>query len=245
MPAWLAELLARMDDEMALRGMSMGTRRLYVAHTRRFYQGGAYEGPEVSNEAVRRWLLHLLASERSHSYVGQAYSALRFLHVRVLGTPGPVAKIPRPKKQKRLPKCLSEPETRRFLAALNFPKHRAIAFVLYSAALRVGEAVRLKTNDVDSDRGLIHVRQGKGRKDRYVMLAPVTGTVLAEYVRVDRPYDWLFPGARRDRHLTARSVQRAVARAGERAGIAKRVTPHILSDRGEARVARGRSRRYV
>jgi site-specific recombinase XerD len=143
--------------------------------------------------------------------------------------PAPVSDIPRPKRKKTLPKILSKAEVKRFLAALDSPKHRAIAFVLYSGGLRVSEAARLKVSDIDSGRGQIHVRQGKGRKDRYVMLSPLVLGVLRDYARVERPSDWLFPaGHRKDRHITPRSIQAAVARAAANAGIRKRVTPHML-----------------
>ena len=228
----LQELLERMDEEMVLRGFTRETRRAYRSHVRRFYEGRISSGGAdrvVSSEEVRRWLLHLIRTGRSHSYTNQALSSLRFLHRTVLRAPAPVSGVPRAKQKKALPKVLSEEEVKRFLAALRDPKHRAIAFVLYSAGLRVSEAARLKVVDIDSDRGQIHVRQGKGRKDRYVMLSPVVLGVLREYARVERPYDWLFPaGHRRDRHITTRTIQREVTRAAERAGIEKRVTPHML-----------------
>ncbi len=124
---------------------------------------------------------------------------------------------------------LSESAVRRFLEALETPKARAIAFTLYSSGMRVGEVVRLKVSDIDSDRMMIHVRQGKGRKDRYVMLSPILLEILREYVRGERPTDWLFPaGHRRDRHITTRTVQRQVVAAADRAGISKKVTPHTL-----------------
>ena len=228
-----------MDEEMVLRGFTRDTRRVYLAHVRRFYQGAEWEDggwgagggadPVVGNDQVRRWLLYLMRTGRSHSYTNQALSALRFLHRTVLRAPEPVSGIPRAKKKKALPKVLSEAEIKRFLAALKTPKHRAVAFVLYSTGLRVSEAARLKVMDIDSDRGQIHVRQGKGRKDRYVMLSPVVLGVLREYARVERPHDWLFPaGHRRDRHITTRTIQREVTRAAARGGIEKRVTPHML-----------------
>jgi site-specific recombinase XerD len=232
---WLQDLLGRMEEEMVLRGFTRDTRRVYRAHIRRFYQGRdpqAGEGEDdhvVSGDEVRRWLLHLMRTGRSHSYSNQALSSIRFLHRAVLKAPAPISGIPRAKPKKTLPKVLSHAEVRSFLDALRSPKHRAIAFILYSSGLRVSEAARLKVKDIDSDRNQIHVRQGKGRKDRYVMLSPVVLGVLREYVRVDRPYDWLFPaGHRRDRHITTRTIQREVARAAERAGIEKRVSPHML-----------------
>ena len=229
LPDWLRELLRRLDDEMVLRGYARQTRSLYSAHARRFYVGKAAADRVATDEQVRAWMLSMLRSGLSHSYANQALSALRFLHRYVLNAPAPVAGIPRPKRGKTLPKVLSALEARRFLNELGSPKHRAIAFILYSAGLRVGEVSRLRVEDVDSQRGQIHVRQGKGRKDRYVMLSPVVLGVLREYVRVERPAHWLFPGGhRRDRHITTRSIQKQVARAGKRAGIRKRVTPHML-----------------
>ncbi len=247
LPDWLQDLLGRMDEEMVLRGLTRETRRVYLAHVRRFYADrgpsneegrsqaesdptGALEPePVASNREVRDWILRLIRDGRSHNFTNQALSALRFLHLKVLKAPAPVTGIPRAKQKKALPVVLSEAEVKRFLAALGNPKHRAIAFILYSAGLRVSEAARLKPADIDSERGQIHVRQGKGRKDRYVMLSPVVLGVLREYVKIDRPYHWLFPaGHRRDRHITTRAIQREVTLAAKRAGIEKRVTPHVL-----------------
>ncbi len=116
----------------------------------------------------------------------------------------------------------------RLLDAVANPKHKTILMLAYSAGLRVGEVVRLKVEDIDSERMLIHVRQGKGRKDRYVMLSRVALEMLRAYWRVERPPKWLFPGARRDRHIHERSIQRVVQRARTKAGIRKRVTVHTL-----------------
>lgn len=224
-------LLARMDEEMRLRGFTRQTRRLYLAHVRRFHTRSVSDdaGAPATSQDVRRWLLSLLDDGRSHSYANQALSALRFLYGSVLGHPLELAGLPRPRRKKSLPKVLSPVEVRRFLEALPTPKYRAIAFVLYSTGLRVSECARLKVADVDGSRRVIHVRQGKGRKDRYVMLSPVLLEVLRQYFRVERPHDWLFPsGHRRDRHVTVRTIQRQVAAAARRAGIGKHVTPHML-----------------
>ncbi len=221
------ELLSRLDEEIVLRGFARGTRRLYLGHVRRFLENSVRE-PD-SGEEIRRWSLALLSKGRSHSYVNQALSALRFFYRHVLDEPAPTVRVPRPKRKRQLPRVLSEHAVRRFLEALETPKSRALAFTLYSTGLRVGEAVRLKVPDIDSDRMMIHVREGKGQKDRYVMLSPVLLEILREYVRGERPSDWLFPaGHRRDRHITARTVQRQVAAAADRAGIRKKVTPHML-----------------
>jgi integrase/recombinase XerD len=239
LPSWLQDLLKRTDEEMVLRGFTRETRRLYLAHMRRFYQHRIAQArlgarapsldPVSEGSEVREWLLLLLREGHSHAYTNQALSAIRFLHRRVLMAPAPVADIPRARRKKALPKVLSRSEIKRFLEALSSPKHRAIAMVLYSGGLRVSEAARLKVEDIDSGRGEIHIRQGKGKKDRYVMLSPLVLKTLREYVRVERPHEWLFPaGNRRDRHITSRAIQRAVSRAAHAAGIEKRVTPHVL-----------------
>ncbi len=246
LPLWLQDLLERMDEEMVLRGFTRETRRVYGpcpqillerespdqgvarlsgSHPKR--RPNPILWPQVGRSGTG--YSAKIRDGRSHHYTNQALSALRFLHLKVLGAPAPVAGIPRAKAKKTLPVVLSESEVRRFLDALGSPKQRAIAFVLYSGGLRVSEAARLKIKDIDSERGQIHVRQGKGGKDRYVMLSPVVLGVLREYVRVERPYDWLFPRSdRRDRHITTRAIQGHVKKAGKRAGIEKRVTPHVL-----------------
>ncbi|MBT8395462.1 MAG: tyrosine-type recombinase/integrase, partial [Gemmatimonadetes bacterium] len=223
-PEWLAPLIRRTDEEMRLKGFSPKTRRLYLGHIRRFYQARGGPDPRSSFEECRRWLLDLIEREYSFSYVNQALSAIKFVHRDVLGCESPVARIPRPRRGRHLPNVLAREEVRRLLSELRNPKHRAVALVLYSSGLRVGEALRLRVQDIDSERGLIHVRDGKGRKDRVVMLAQVTLDELRNYARVERPHDWLFPsGHRRDRHMHSRTVQRAVTLAARAAGIKKKV----------------------
>lgn len=224
-------LLNRLDEEMVLRGYARTTRRLYVSHVRRFLAARGRDSADNDDErgTVRGWVLGLLRDGKSESYANQAVAALRFLYRYVLERPGPVLNLPRAKTKKTLPRVLSVEQVRALLEAFRLPKNRAIGYTLYASGLRVGEAIRLKLDDIDSDRMEIHVRDGKGGKDRYVMLSPLLLEVLREYVRIDRPHHWLFPaGHRRDRHISIRTVQRAVRIAGERAGIPKRVTPHML-----------------
>ncbi|MFQ5891053.1 MAG: tyrosine-type recombinase/integrase [Gemmatimonadota bacterium] len=123
---------------------------------------------------------------------------------------------------------LSRREVVSLFQAVENPKHRAVLMLTYSAGLRVGEVVRLKVADIDPDRGLIHVRQSKGRKDRYVMLSEVALVALRAYAVTCRLTDWLFPGGRPGRHLHERSVQRVVREAARKAGIQKHVTTHTL-----------------
>ena len=224
----MAALLARTEEEMRLRGFSPRTRRLYLGHLRRFYGTKERFQPRCSPEECRKWLLGLMDRGYSYSYVSQALSAIKFVHRQVLSCKSPVARIPRPRKGRHLPTVLSRGEVKRLMAALRTPKHRALVLLLYSAGLRVGEALRLRVADIDSERRVIHVRDGKGRKDRMVMLADVALLELRNYWRFERPHHWLFPGERRDRHMHSRTVQRAVTDAARTAGIRKKVTPHTL-----------------
>lgn len=213
---------------MRLEGLRPKTRGLYLGHLRRFYRARGKTSARCTPEDCRAWLLSLLDKDYSFSYMSQALSAIKFVHTKVLKRASPVARIPRPRKGSHLPTVLSRGEIKRLLAQLRTPKHRAIVLLLYSSGLRVGEALRLRVQDIDSERGLIHVRDGKGRKDRMVMLADVALEELRRYWQIERSHHWLFPGERRDRHLHQRTVQRAISMAARDAGLRKKVTPHTL-----------------
>ena len=221
-------LLTRMDEELRLRAFSRNSRRLYLAHVGRFYRQRNSENVRCSSEELRQWLLTLMNRGLSFSYVNQALSALRFLHTHVLHEPAPTADLPRPRRPRTLPAVLNREEVRRLMNAIRNQKHRALAVLIYASGIRVGEAVRLRVQDIDGERGRIHVRDGKGRKDRYAMLSEVALEELRRYWRLERPHHWLFPGERRDRHMHIRTVQRIISRAAKRAGIRKKVTPHTL-----------------
>ncbi len=214
---------------MALRGLALTTRKTYRAHVRRFYQSRKEVAVIASDQEIRAWILALLEDGRSESYANQALSAIRFLFRHVLDEPTPVAHIPGPKRKKKLPKVIGRRNLKRFFEALPSLKARAMVFTMYATGLRVSEVTKLRVQDIDSERGQIFVRQAKGKKDRYVMLSPVLLEILREYARQERPHGWLFPaGHRRDRHVTSRTVQRIVSDAAERAGIRRRITPHML-----------------
>ena len=160
--------------------------------------------------------------------MNQAVSAIKFLFAEILDKPRIAIQLPRPNKEKKLPKVLSEEEVSRILAALDNNKHRAILFLTYSAGLRVSEVVNLKIIDIDSDRMLIYIRQGKGRKDRCVMLSEIALQELRRYFKEYRPLEWLFPGAKTDWHITERTVQKVFANACKIAKIQKQVSVHSL-----------------
>jgi site-specific recombinase XerD len=128
----------------------------------------------------------------------------------------------------KLPVVLSPEEVLRFLESINSTKHRAILTTCYAAGLRISEAVCLKTTDIDSQRMVIHVDQGKGQKDRYVMLSPVLLEVLRAWWRVNKPLHWLFPGDLPGQHITTFPVLWACHKARKISGIRKVITPHSL-----------------
>jgi site-specific recombinase XerD len=225
-PSPREDLLDRTRKELVIRGYAPRTQKVYLGHIRRFL---TWSGVEVAAEAMKRYLLHIV--EEGHagrSYHNQAVSALRFLAQHVVGVPALAEAIPRPRPEHQLPRVLSKDEVRRLLNEVRHPKHRAIVFLLYSAGLRVSEVVRLRPDDLDVDRGMLRVRRGKGRKDRFTLLSPRALEAVRIYREAYPSRTWLFPGARPGRHYGARSVQQVVAHAAARAGLGKRVTPHVL-----------------
>ena len=136
--------------------------------------------------------------------------------------------IPAPKKPQSLPVVLSPQEVVLFLDAVQAAKHRAILTTCYAAGLRISEAVRLSVSAIDSQRMVLRITEGKGQKDRYVMLSPKLLAVLRAWWKVERPRHWLFPGERPETPITRGAVQLACRIAARRARLAKVVTPHSL-----------------
>jgi len=222
--------LEELDNEMKLCGYSQKTRNAYRWQIKEFISYCLDNSlRRVGEEEVRKYLLHMV-NERgvSTACVDQAISAIKFLFVRILGQPGMILSIPRPRKEHRLPLVFSQQEISRLFREIKNIKHRAILFLIYSAGLRVGEAVRLRIEDVDTDRKMIYIRKAKGKKDRYTILSQVALEALRLYLEIYRPEKWLFPGAQPGRHITERSVQKAFEDAREKAGSNKDVTVHSL-----------------
>lgn len=225
----MSVLSRRMEEELRLRGMSERTIGTYVGTVRRFAIHYGRSPDRLGAEEVRAYMVHLIEERKlAASSVNQALSALRFFYLDVLGRELAVARLPRPKRKDRLPVVLTEAEVARLLAAPMSLKLRAVLMTLYSAALRLGEATHLRPGDVDSEAMVIRVRQGKGARDRTVMLSGKLLLVLREYWKRYRPGTWLFYGKQKDRPIHARTVQKAIVRATKAVGLHKRVTPHTL-----------------
>ncbi len=216
--------------EMRLRNYSGKTVKAYTSCLRQYVAWIAPAHPrEVEPERIRRYLVHLMEERRySASSVNQVINALRFLYVELYRTTFQLGDLPRPRKENPLPVVLTPEEVLRLLQCIRNLKHRAILAVIYSAGLRVGEAVRLRLEDIDEARRLIHVRGAKGKKDRYTILSETALRLLTEYLAEYGPREFVFEGFPGRRHYSERSVQQVFDRGMEAAGIRKQASVHTL-----------------
>ena len=225
----MTPLRQRMIEDMQLRNLAPATQRNYIHYVADFakYFG---KSPEVLDlEAVRQYQLHLINEKKlSPESVNQYISAVKFLYLHTLEMPWTNEYFPRVRRPSKLPVILSGEELMQFFDHVPSLKYRAALMTCYGAGLRVSEVVALKISDIDCQRKLIRVEQGKGKKDRYAMLSPWVLEVLRRYWYATRPKHWLFPSWRPERHLCAGSLQTACREAAIRSGLRKRVTPHLL-----------------
>lgn len=205
---------------------SRNTVKNYSHHLRRFLQhcGGA---AQVDDASILEYVTQLSREGgRSPSYQNMAVNAIRFYYTAVLGRPMPRSPV-RPRREKRLPTVLSEGEVVAILQRIRNIKHRCVVALIYSAGLRISEAVQLRIGEVDFGRGIISIRQSKGKKDRQVPLARRIAQLLEEYLATYHPHEYLFEGQTGGQY-SARSIQALFARACAQAGIAKEATVHTL-----------------
>lgn len=224
----MTPLRQRLLDDLRMRNLSPHTRDAYVRAVAQFARHFNRSPDQLGREHVREYLLHLIRLGRAWDTYNQARCALHFFYRVTLGRDWPLEQLPCAKVPKRLPVVLSRDEVRQFFAAARRLKGRAMLMTAYAAGLRASEVVGLRIEDVDSKRMLIRVRQGKGQKDRYVMLSLVLVEALRAYWRKHRPGSWLFPGPDPAKPVGAITFARVCAGVGRRAGLAKRVTPHTL-----------------
>ena len=231
----MTPLRLRMIQDMRLRNLSPRTVEAYVGAVARFAKHFGQSPEQLDAEQVRQYLLHLVDDQHaSWSRYNQTRCALQFLYSVTLGKDQQLARVRCARLPRRLPTVLSRDEVRRLLAvAAGDLKHKALLMTLYGAGLRIAEALALRPADIDAGRMLIHVRGGKGNKDRMVTLSVQLLAVLREYWRSRRPpldrAGWLFPqNADRQRAMDGATAHRIVARTARRAGITRRVSPHTL-----------------
>jgi len=208
-----------MIRELQLHRKSPRTIEAYVAAVAQL--AGHYgRSPErISREEVRRFLHHLITVRKlAFSSVNQKLAGIRFFYRHVLGHDEFDLKVPA-KRSRRLPEPLGRREVARLIEATRNVKHRVLLMTCYAAGLRVGELVRLKPADIHSERMLIRVREGKGRKDRDTLLSPRLLSELRAYWRAERPTTWLFSNRDRSGPLPVGTAQRVYYTAKQRAGI--------------------------
>ena len=222
-------LRQRMLEDLRIRNLSAGTERSYIREVAQFarYLGKSPDQAEL--EDIRRYQVELVEKRGASAVkLNTAVCALRFFFGTTLARDWKLERIGYAKREKRLPTVLSHREIGRMLDSTENIKHLAVLMVGYSCGLRVAEIAALRVSDIDSQRMVVDVRQGKGAKDRIVPLSPVLLAKLREYWLRDQPADYLFPGEPRTRPITTGSLRNMCRRIAERAGLRKRVTMHTL-----------------
>jgi integrase/recombinase XerD len=225
----MASLRQRMTEDMQVRNLAPNTQMSYVQQVSLFARHFNRSPETLGPEDIRAYQVYLTNEKKlAPGSVLIAVAALRFLYKVSLKKDWSFEDtIPAPKKPQKLPVVLSPEEVLHFLDCVGSIKHRAILTTCYAAGLRISEAVHLKPIDIDSQRMVIRVEQGKGQKDRYVMLSPKLLETLRGYWRVVRPSGgWLFEGDIANQPINRSSVELACQKARRRSGIRKPITPH-------------------
>jgi site-specific recombinase XerD len=218
-----------MTQDLRIRNYSDSTMTVYLDRVERFARFFGKSPARLGPEDIRAYQVHLVEERKvSWAMLNQTVCALRFLYRTTLGKDWAVRHIPYAKGEKKLPVVLSRKEVARLLHAAENRKHRTMLMTAYGCGLRLSEVVNLRVGDIDSSRMVVRVRNGKGRKDRYVPLSPALLKALRAYWREYRPADHLFPGANASEPFKPRTLGKVCERARSRAGLRKGVSMHTL-----------------
>lgn len=210
------------------RRYSLNTARTYCTLFANFvYHHRSRSLNEINELDIKNYVHGIVKSGKSASYQNQVINAIKFYYEQVLDMPQRFYEIDRPNKERKLPLVMSEEEVVRLFDAVKNLKHKAILVTMYSCGLRISELLGLKLTDIQSDRKLVLVREGKGKKDRTTILASTTLELLNKYYRQYKPIDYVFEGAPGLPYST-KSVSNILKAALHRAGIDKQATPHTL-----------------
>ena len=224
----ISPLRQRMIEDMTVRNFVEKTRNDYIRQVRTFTSFLGRSPDTATAEDLRRFQLHQTRTGIRPPSINGSVAALRFFFTVTLDRPEMARHLTFVREPRKLPAVLSPEEVARLLEAAPGPKYKAALSAAYAAGLRVSEVVALKVSDIDSERLLLRIEQGKGRKDRFAMLSPQLLELLRDWYRIARPVVWLFPGRDPILPLTTRQLARTVHAAANMAGIKKRVTPHTL-----------------
>lgn len=224
----ISEILSKYDTALTSKGYRKKTRGNYRLQIKWFLEWLGRDPVTATNQDVKDYILWNIDLGHSASHIRQAKAALTLLYQDALELPDILKNLPWVKNPETIPIVLSKAEVQRLLAASEDLKQKAIISLAYSAGLRVSEVIRLKVTDILSDRGQIRVRNGKGEKDRYTILADQTLKTLREYYRAEHPKDWLFPGIVPGQPMSVSAAERSFQRVRERAGINPKARIHSL-----------------
>jgi len=226
----MTSLQQRMTEDMQVRNFALNTQTCYVQQVSLFARHFDKSPEQLGPDDIRAYQVYLTNEKKlAPGSILIAVAALRFLYKVSLKKDWTFAEvIPAPKKPQKLPVVLSPEEVLQFLGCVGSTKHRAILTTCYAAGLRISETICLKPTDIDSQRMVIRVEQGKGQKDRYVMLSPKLLETLRSYWRAVRPKGWLFEGDVNGQPINRSSVELACQKARRLSGIRKPITPHSM-----------------
>ena len=245
----MTHLRTMMLEELERRNYAESTKRVYVQTIEDLARYFKRPPDQLEPAHIREYQAYLFRDRKlSPNTVNQRTGALRFFFITVLRKPWSIADTPYPKRQFRLPKVLSPQQVARLIESATTPFYRILLMMLYATGLRRAELARLKVSDIDSEQMVIHVKGGKGNKDREVMLSPKLLGELRLYWRSlkRKPKTWLFPGNRwhtGEHPMTAKTVWRACREAAVRAGLGTEVHPHTLRHYAASRTMPRRSER--
>ena len=224
----MTPLRQRFVDDLRLRNYAARTIEAYVAGVVKLARHFGRSPELLGAEDIRAFQLHLVERKASWSQFNQAVCALRFLYGTTLGRPEQVPLIPFGKRPKPLPCVLSPEEVASLFAAASPGRDCVLLQTTYACGLRLGDVLNLQVPDIDSARMVLHIHEGKGRKDRQTLLPTKLLELLRTYWRTKRPRDWLFPGADPTAPISAKAIFLACRKAAQTAGLAKPVHPHSL-----------------
>ena len=229
----MTPLRQRMIEDIQVRNLSPHTQASYLQQVALFARHFHTPPERLGPEEIRAYQVYLTNDKKlAPSSILTAVAALRFLYKVTLKKDWRFDDIiPAPKRPQTLPVVLSPEEVVQFLGTVASRKHRVILTTCYAAGLRISEAVRLTIPDIDSQRMALRVEQGKGQKDRYVMLSPKLLEILRAWWRVEKPKPWLFPGDVPGQHISKDAVEQACQKARRRCSIPKPTTPAQLAPR--------------
>ena len=241
----MTRLRKMMLEELERRNYSPRTIECYIPAVEDFARYFHRPPDQLGPEHIRQYQAHLFRQRKlDPNTVNQRLAALRFFFVKTLRRPWSVAVTPYPKKVQRLPSVLSQAEVAQLINAAPTPFYRILLMTLYATGARRAEVARLKVSDIDSQRMVVHIQGGKGRKERDVMLSPILLEALREYWRGLKPKTWLFPGNRwhtAPHPITSKVIWHACHQAALRAGLHNRVHPHTLRHYSDLRTMPGKS----